>query len=209
MMNDDATLQSSRDLDNPNLYEVKRGVPIFRAHRRKAKDADGKEYEIVVTDDDLPVIAKNMAALQADENVPCRINDGHIKAGDDVPESRQPPLLGFAKNPRFGHFGPMRTPCVLVDTCIKRDKLPIARDRPFRSAEYYPHTKTIRGVALLLRDPQLDLGIVTYVGADNPYLYAMEDTMPDLNNDRKSDDEKDDDFTPDEDRRSTKRCAAT
>jgi hypothetical protein len=193
---DDATLQSWRDLDNPDLYEVKRNVPIFRAHRRKAKDVHGKEIEIVVTDDDLPVIARNMAALQTEEGVPARIVDGHIRPGLDVPEAQQPALLGFAANPRFGRFGPKQTPCVLVDAYLKRDKLAIARERPFRSAEYYPEAQAIRGVALLLRDPQLDMGIVTYVETKQPYLYAMENTMPDSIHDRP--DRADEEFSPQE-----------
>ncbi len=196
MTTDDATLQSWRDLHNPGLYEVKRGVPIFRAHRRKTRDALGKEIEIVVTDDDLPAIARNMSALQVEEGVPARIVDGHIKPGAEVPEAEQPALLGFALNPRCGRFGPKRTPCVMVDTYLKRDKLAIARERPFRSAEYYPDSKTIRGVALLLRDPQLDMGIVTYVGDEQPYLYAMENIMPDSIHDQP--DRTDGEFTPQE-----------
>src|SRR5207302_1457650 len=58
-----------------------------------------------------------------------------------------------------------------------RDKLAVAKNRPFRSAEYYPSTKTIRGIALLVRDPYLDMGIVTYVGETVPYLYSIESHM--------------------------------
>ncbi len=119
-----------------------------------------------------------MAELQAYDGVPTRIVDGHIHTDPNIPEAKQPALLGFALNPRVGAFGPTQTPCVMVDTHIRRDKLAIARDRPFRSAEYYPSTKTIRGLALLVRDPYLDMGIVTYAG-EATYFYSGENFMSD------------------------------
>src|SRR5262249_39919807 len=97
--------------------------------------------------------------------VAARVTDGHVNPAKNVPESSQPALLGFARNPRAGGFGQAQTPGVLVDLFIRNEQLPTFRDRPYRSAEYYPPTREIRGVALLLRDPGLDLGIVTYDGA--------------------------------------------
>src|SRR6202041_3106088 len=115
------------------------------------------------TEDDLDEIAQNMREIQDEDGVFGRITDGHIIPNTKdkaVPESAQPELLGMFANPRTGTFGPQDVPCVLVDTfTYKRDK-PIGR--LYRSAEYYPKAKTIRGMALLLREPELDMGVVPY-----------------------------------------------
>jgi hypothetical protein len=181
------------DLEDPDVYEVKRGVPIFRAHTRKVKAPDGVESTIVVTDDDLPTIVANMTAAQIKEGVFGRIVDGHIKPAADAPEKDQPALIGFQANARLGRL-PSGAKCIVADHFIRRDKLALAKERPFRSAEYYPGAKTITGTALLLRDPYLDLGTVTYMAERGLYLYLMEAlpmadaaAMP-----------QDDDWTPEE-----------
>jgi hypothetical protein len=213
----DATSVALEELNDPELYECKRGVPIFRSHRRTLKDERGNvKGEIVVRDEDLPVIAANMRAQEAENGVCGRITDGHINPDPKVPEHDQPPLVGYMKNPRPGVFGPKRIPCVLVDTFVRRDVLPLRR--PFRSSEYYPNSKTITGLALMTRDPFLDLGIVNYkseaplfYARDNgaaPYLYVAfseTNTMPDVMNDMQ--DDSDAELAPEEAQHYQKFCS--
>jgi hypothetical protein len=196
----DATITLA-DLEDARRYTVKRGVPIFRAHSRKVKDKDGKEITVTVTDADLPEIAANMAIAQARDGVFGRIVDGHIKPGMDVAEKDQPGLIGLQANPRFATFGASAIPCVMVDQYIRNDRLHIAKERPYRSAEYYPDAKTIRGTALMVRDPFLDLGVVTYVGANTPYLYAM--GTDDMDDQMKPDEDQ---FTPEEVQKYERMC---
>ncbi len=187
----DAASVAISELDDPRLYEVKQAVPIFRPHRRVTKDADGKEKTILVTEDDLPEIVRNMKDREAENGVCGRITDGHINPSKDAPEKSQPDCLGYVRNPRVGTFGPKKIPCVLTDHYIARGKLPVAKERKFRSSEYYPNSKDITGVALMIRDPFLDLGVVNYAGqtpvrytnnSEPCYLYAIadgENTMAD------------------------------
>src|SRR5580704_4502958 len=131
MATEDATLQSLNYLDDSARYAVIRGVPIFRAHTRTGKDADGRPTSVVVSEADLPEIARNMSLLERYYGVAARVTDGHINPKPDVPESAQPELLGFARNARPGHFGPAATPAVLVDFYIRKDRLEKFRQRPY------------------------------------------------------------------------------
>jgi hypothetical protein len=204
MATEDATLQSLNYLDDPVRYAVIRGVPIFRAHSRTGKDADGRPTSVMVTEADLAEIARNMSLLERYYGVAARVTDGHINPRPEAPESAQPELLGFARNARPGHFGPAATPAVLVDFFIRKDRLEKFRQRPYRSAEYYPPTKEIRGIGLLIRDPGLDLGIVTYDRANAPYLYAMENTVAEPSKEPQS--KVEDTFTPEETAQFEKMC---
>ena len=169
----DPTLEFLDRLNDPSKWVVRRGVPLFTAHRRKGRDGE----EVVVTDGDLPEIAANMAALERDAGVVGRITPGHVQAGR--PETDQPPLYGFMRNPRVGPFGPSRKPAVLVDNYYFPEHAAAADRLPYRSAEYYPAERVIRGMALLLRDPFLDMGVVTYTGGGRAYQYAMGGDMAD------------------------------
>ena len=188
----DPTIITLQQLQDPARYARFEAVPIFRPHVRTRPREDGTLERIEVAAADLPEIVDNMRGKEQADRALLRITDGHIRLGD-ASESSQPRLLGFANNPRVGTFA--SEPAILVDQYIRRECLQIARERPFRSAEYYPKTKRITGVALLLRDPQLDLGVVTYHTADNFYFYAMESLMPDITPPTADDS---DDYTPDE-----------
>jgi hypothetical protein len=203
----DPTLLAIARLDDPSLYEVTRHVPIFKAHTKKAKRADGSEYEIKVTDADLPEIAQNMKDLEEEDGVLSRIVDGHIRPDPNVPESEQPGLLGYQAHPHVGRWGPDQQLGVLVDHYILKHKVGIAKERPYRSAEYYPPTKTIKGCALMIRDPFLNLGTVNYVAEGQPYLYSMsrDSSVADSSETIQSDDDKDD-FTPEETAQYNRMC---
>lgn len=182
-MASDPTMEFLSRLNEPGRWVINRAVPIFRPHRRVTKDKDGKEIVIEVTEADLPEIAANMLALEQDEGVVIRVTPGHVRTvhadGTAVKETENPPLFGFNLNPRVGTFGPKNTPAVLVDEYLFPDRADERKNYPYRSAEYFHGPKVIRGVALLKRDPFLDLGMVTYDAAAGCYHYAMGSDMAD------------------------------
>ena len=179
-------------MKNPAHYECIKGVPIFKAHSRTVVDPEsGKKQTIRVDKKKLEEIVANTSKFHTQHGVPLRITDGHIKPGKD--EKDQPPLFGFAMDTRMGTFGPSNETAILTDLYIRRDRLEKFKERPFRSAELYPGTNEIRGVAGLIKDPQLDLGFLAYNNgnADEPMMvllkdqngerylsYSMENSMP-------------------------------
>lgn len=161
-------------LDDPDLWVIEVGVPVFCPHVRRGPDGNVL-YE--VTDSDIPVIASESAKLEAKGTIP-RQTIGHVNLAPDADESKQPPLIGFERNFRVGTW--QGRPAVVCDVYTRRDKWEQAENFPYRSAEYRPKSKQIRGVARLLRDPWLDLGTLVYDSADGPvYFYAMGSPMPD------------------------------
>jgi hypothetical protein len=94
---------------------------------------------------------------------------GHVRP--DLPETAQPPIVGWAKNPRVGRFGD-DIPCVMADLYIKVEHWEEAKKYPFRSVEYYAERDEVTGVALLVRDPYLDLGVLAY--SRDPIFYQLE-----------------------------------
>jgi len=170
----DPTLQTLAELEDANRYAVKRGVPIWVPHRRRVRGPDGSTQEVVVREEDLPEYANRINRLEAERGVLGRITDGHVTASGPPPK-----LVGYYKNARVGYFGPKRTPAVLVDCYFRRECLSIVAERPYRSPEVYPDVKEIRGLALLLKDPYLDMGTVTYHSVARPICYGG-GHMPDL-----------------------------
>lgn len=156
----DPTLDFIDSLDDPSQWIIKRRVPIMVPHTRYVKDKKTGEqkFKYRVTASDLPEIAAEMQQLQASGN-PGRVTPGHINDAPDFPESEQPPVIGYQLNAEVGTWGPQKRLGVLVDIYIRKDLASYAVGRPFRSPEYYPTTKQIRGLALLARDPALDMGV--------------------------------------------------
>ena len=186
----DPTLASIALLDDPSKWHVVPGVPVFKPHKRwKRFDDTGKPlaepvllYE--VTEKDLPEIAANVQALEREAGVASRMTIGHTATW--VPETEQPPLVGLARNYRHGTFGPKSQPAILADLYYRKEDWNEAKKYPFRSVEYYHRRKEIRGLALLLKDPELDLGMTlyqqqqNYAGQEPCYYYCSgADAMPD------------------------------
>lgn len=166
----DATLELLESLNDPAKWVKRVSVPIWKPHETASR-IDGKP--IKVTDADLEDYAANMRALES-EGVLGRITDGHTKPGK--PGESQPSLLGVYRNPRVGAWGPLGQKGVLVDCYFKPETYRIATERPYRSAEAYTKAKTIRGLALLVTDPRLDMGMTAFESGDVPEFYAMENS---------------------------------
>jgi hypothetical protein len=136
---------------------VKQGVPIFKSHQR-TDPATGQLIRV-----DLPKlyrIANKMAGMEREGGVPIRMTLGHTEPGK--PETQQPPVAGYYRNPRVQAFGPKGEPAIVVDEYLDPQYGQVRKNYPYRSAEYYDDAEQITGVALLTRDPYLDLGVVAY-----------------------------------------------
>ena len=157
----DPTLELLARLNDATKWVVRAGVPIFKAHVRR--NPEGVEL-YTVDDAKLERIAVRTAALEARHGVVGRITAGHLKYKEG--ENSQPKLYGFYRNSRMGTFGPSQEKAQLVDQYLFPETAAEAGAFPYRSAEYIPDDESIRGLALLLRDPYLDLGTVNYGGAE-------------------------------------------
>lgn len=162
----DATLDFLARLNDPARWVVVRDVPIFRPHTRRNQDGSVK---YTVTEHDIQSIAATATAKERQNGVAGIITLGHRLTDPRAPEPQQPRVVGYLRNMRPGTFGPEQVPCDLVDAYYKREDWDEARLYPFRSAEYYPAKREITGVALLVRDPELELGVVSYATEANHY----------------------------------------
>lgn len=145
-----------QSLNDPRRWIRKEAVPIFKAHRR-IDPATGKE--IIVDLPKLYEIARNLQRMQK-QGVPIRMTLGHTEPTKAEPH--QPPLAGFYVNARVAPFGPHQEPAIVADELLDPTHAQIRKNFPYRSSEYYDDDKSITGVALLARDPYLDLGVVSY-----------------------------------------------
>ena len=172
----DPTVVTLAQLNDPTKYVRLDNVPIFCPHERKIKG--GKT--IKVTESTLEEIADNAHERQTGPGQLVRVTLGHIIQDRNTPETKQPRPVGLAKITQVGTYGPGREPGLLATFYIRRPDWEEVKTYPFRSAEYYPDNQTITGVALLRRDPELDLGTITYDRGGRVCLhYSMEAPMPD------------------------------
>lgn len=154
------------ELDDPAVYEVRRGVPVLTPHDVVLRmDAQGNKVRHTVTEDDLPEWAEATARLEADKGVLPVITIGHrLMGAPGQPENAQPDVVGFERNFRVEPF--LATKAVVCDQYIRREYLAEVRGMPFRSVEFFPGRTEIRATALLKRDPMLDMGMVAFEGGN-------------------------------------------
>ena len=98
---------------------------------------------------------------------------------DHAREADQPPVVGYMKNYRMGeHNG---RPCILSDLFYeKADATRLMKNFPRRSAEVFysdkdPAENYLDGLALLVRPPARELGLVTYASGKQKERYSMAD----------------------------------
>ena len=189
----DPTLDFLAQFDDLTRWVVVADAPICRPHRRKVKRPDGGEDVVEVTERDLPRIADEIERRERESGVVPVMTIGHRRQSDPAfPETNQPPVVGFARRARVGTFGPQNIPCVLGTLYYKREWWQEAKEYPFRSMDFFPPTMAVTGVALLKRDPFLQLGMVTYEQGDgmteNQKLDNPDrDDKPDQDEDKKDD----------------------
>lgn len=177
----DPTLDSLARFEDPSLWVIVRNVPVFDEH-----DEVNEKGEVIrhFGRSELERIAESTNRLRAASAVVPKITLGHTltrnpKTGEQPRETDQPPIVGYApKGLRLGTFGPARKLALLTDLYFRREDYAEAKTYPHRSVELYPSTNQITGIALLRRDPQLDLGLLTYGRDNGPRYYQMENDMP-------------------------------
>lgn len=171
----DPTLELLRKLGDRSQWFVVEGVPVFAPHVRK--DPEGNE--IVVDEARLHRIVDTHYQRLREAGVVPRISPGHMLKDPRTPEAQQPDIFGYAPHWRVGKFGPAQKPAILADYYFFPRYAEEAKKYPYRSAEFYPKSDEITGIALLKRDPQLDLGVLTYERSNGCLCYSMGDAMPD------------------------------
>lgn len=176
------------DLENPALFERVDNVPIFGKHTKKKKAPDGTWHTVKVEDEDLEEIGDACDEMEAKGNLPV-ITPGHRNLDPKVSEEDQPAPWGYMRWLRPGFYKAPDGKQIKTLLCTQyisktaRDKFgkPVsqaARTFPFRSVDYYADTHEITGLALLRRDPELDLGLISYGKPGRPFfLYASENPM--------------------------------
>src|ERR1043166_8208989 len=110
-MGADPTMEFLERFKDPSRWVVLRNVPICTPHVRKVTRPDGKQDEIVVTAEHLPLIVSQTRKRERQGVVPV-ITLGHRQQNrPDFPEEDQPPIVGYAPAHDWtvGTFGPDNT----------------------------------------------------------------------------------------------------
>jgi hypothetical protein len=165
------------DLDDPAKYVPVR-VPVFGPHERQVIGPDGQPITIKVTADDLSGIAERTNRAGAGAVSPVRLTIGHPSQHPLHPEHQQTArLIGWSKGAVVAPY--KGEPHLWITLYAKRGEERAFAEYPFRSVDYDMAEKRITGVALLLRDPFLNLGAVVYSAPrfTVPYTTRAED-MP-------------------------------
>lgn len=173
-------MQLIRSLDDPRLFRKKPNVRVFGAHTRTfpATEFNGQqipECTVTVTEADLHQIAANCNRSYLYYAQLAKLFIGHRLQAPGTPEHKQPPTGGYARNFRVQ---PMPTPSGKYLTCLICDEyhdvkhLAECDKHTGRSPEYLPDAKLITGIAMLTRDPALQLGFVAPY-SNNRFCYSM------------------------------------
>lgn len=179
----DPTLAFLDKLRDESQWVVRRGVPVFEPHERQGRGPDGDPVTIRVTEADLPKIARESNKLESERGVVGVLTDQHTirpradGAGyEPVPNVR---VYGYQRNYRVGTYSVRdpktgrvtKKPAVLADWLFKPELADEALARPHRSVEYQHGTGQIRGTAVMVNAPFLDMGMVAF--QSEIYCYAM------------------------------------
>lgn len=156
----DPTTALLDSLDDPAKFVTVRRVPVCVPHKRTVIGPDDKPFEVEVTEDDLPEIAEQVNRAVRETGTPIRVTVGHVNLDPKFPEKDQPVSRGFGRNAVVGRFGPRRKLGVLADLSVRQEHAGVLQDYPERSMDFDPATKRIHGIALLVRRPWLDMGVI-------------------------------------------------
>ncbi len=176
----DPTGDFLRGLNDRTRYTVYRNVPIFTVHTRDVPATEATAtapakpgYTVKVGKKELEAVCANAARLEADDGVVVRITLGHMIRDKNAPERDQPRIIGYARELKVKPFGRKQRPVITATFYVKKGCEPELAEYPYRSAEFYDDREEITGVALLKRDPELDLGMLDYYRADGHYHGAV------------------------------------
>jgi hypothetical protein len=176
-----ATQQSPATESARAGWKTIRRVALFDAHPpipKVVRTPDGRTEKLAVgcSEDDLQEMAENSNARVA-RGAPPVLQIGHTRF-DDLPEQDLPKVVGRAVNFTVGDLD--GTPCLFADLNVLAAHYEDASTYPWLSIERIgwdvPGKQSVRGIALLRREPERDLPAVAY-GRERTLCYERERPM--------------------------------
>ncbi len=171
--------------------DIVRDVPFFREHDVYTIGEGPDAYNVAVLPGESPprggklkyrvdgprlrkIAAKINANIDRHEK-PIKLFAGHTRGPKD--QKNQPDLVGYGGRVRVGAWGPEKISAILGPLFIEKGQLETARKLPERSPEFYPNSDEMTAMALLVTDPKLPMGMVTYTAETvcNGLGYALPD----------------------------------
>lgn len=147
------------DFSRPELWTVRRGVPVFKEHAEEGVHFDRQRLRLVAE-------ASNARGRRGDH---CPIIVGHVKPG--MRETDLGPLVGYARDFRPGALED-GTPAVVCDWWLYPDREHLTREYPRVSVELWSDSNEIDPVCLLKRTPRLDLGTLAFSRGAGKYRHT-------------------------------------
>ena len=145
----------SADLD-PAEFVV---VPHTAALDEFKMTADDGSFVADITPKFLEKLVVHMNERESATGDLCPIVIGHTQS--DLPETQQPPVVGFARNWHLGTLGATGRQCAFFDAWIYRDKVSLAKQFPRRSGEIWASRFECDPISLLgATTPTRDLGLM-------------------------------------------------
>lgn len=164
--------------DDSQWEDIKENVPIFVEHSLyevphpfipnetiriavlpgQPTPKDGK-FLYAIGAEDLTKIAQRINAKLNETGNAIKLFIGHSNSG--LPQTQQPPLVGYGVGASVGPSGPKGRLAVRLNRLL-HSRGSQHRDFPERSPEFDPIKGEITGLALLKTDPKLPMGLVTY-----------------------------------------------
>lgn len=177
-MNDPVLETLAKFNDLSQWEDVKYNVPIFVEHELWEVPhpfTKGETTKVaILPGQPKPSVGKMLYAINTEDltKVAQRINKRLNESGNAVklfightsnqlPQTHQPPLVGYGVGASVGPSGPKGRLAVLLQRVL-HTKGSAHRDYPERSPEFDPLRGEITGLALLKTDPKLPMGLVTY-----------------------------------------------
>jgi hypothetical protein len=153
-----------RDLQDATKFSVEKAAAVFGPNIRYVFDHETGKYtdkiRYEVKDSDLEEICRKSNAT-AKKGHFGRQTIGHVRFDGTAEKDQPAKLVGHPANYRVGEL-PDGSKVILADLYTSKGFEEEAKKYPYRSAEYRIDSKTISGVARLLRDPELMLGTISY-----------------------------------------------
>ena len=158
----DPTAEFFARFDDPSEWgSIDDGIPIFIEHVVKGKDGKVK-YKI--GKEELERVAAKINENALDNWKPIKEFIGHVTPSSpknpNPDQLEQPLLVGYSRDARVERWGPKGKWAVKVRRFIEKPYVELIRQYPERSADFYPGTFEITGVANLKTDPRLSMGMV-------------------------------------------------
>lgn len=164
------------ELNDPRRYVRLPARDVFDAHIERNKAGDiVRSFRKA----DLEEIAANCNERSGQGSL-CPLTRGHTDP-DEKDESKQPPIMGYAKDYRVEFSKSLNRWVIRADFYIRKDRYEVAKEYPRVSVELWPGSddRFFDPIALLKRTPQRSLGQWIYAkppgAAGRVVRYSMAD----------------------------------